>query len=541
MENCSLLGFPFQCFQLSSSAPKFFGFSEFIAGLALLVLVWTIIDVRYKFRIATAPLPLERSALIATFGVGILTLTTDFWRSNQGWVPAGNLFSPESWQLLLGITFLLVICIWVWFAFVNPATFNRWNATRFAETLDEYIMRGSQQELMVVADELSRSTDSIIRYSVNTESRHAHDNPTCQAIHILDLMASQKFCHAVVAGAPKLIYKIFPAISKYENYQNPIKVFTKNIVNSAIENKTSFLHSETNYYESGKEGFIKPITSVLLQDYKIIDNIGTLLSADDSGKAPWDLKQWQAYFRLLEHAFFTHVNSNSPSLPEAIHWSKLRVSRIYKDLNKNLQLAQLDIDNELYLRLKTLGDLIKNITVCLNECPPEKLMKHQKSIEYVVALIYSLIESASEVRRPRQVSRRIQHEIIWDEILNSRELSGTVGLQIQKKVHDLLFETVLKCPNVDSIRILGYCLNVLGFYVYKDQPFGKYWCEFHTKLLDWTKNNIVDLIEKYPSIARECFVDGMKYDKKRKQLIINHYSHPDGKKYNSYFKLHSNK
>ena len=34
-------------FPLSPSDPKFFGFSEFLAGLALMVLVWTIGDVRY--------------------------------------------------------------------------------------------------------------------------------------------------------------------------------------------------------------------------------------------------------------------------------------------------------------------------------------------------------------------------------------------------------------------------------------------------------------------------------------------------------------
>ena len=32
---------------LDASTPKFFGFSEFLTGLALMVIVWTLGDVRY--------------------------------------------------------------------------------------------------------------------------------------------------------------------------------------------------------------------------------------------------------------------------------------------------------------------------------------------------------------------------------------------------------------------------------------------------------------------------------------------------------------
>lgn len=36
---------------LDSTGQKLFGFSEFLAGLALMVLAWTIADVRYRFRV----------------------------------------------------------------------------------------------------------------------------------------------------------------------------------------------------------------------------------------------------------------------------------------------------------------------------------------------------------------------------------------------------------------------------------------------------------------------------------------------------------
>ena len=63
------------------TAPKFFGFSEYLAALALMVVVWTTTDIRYRFRIATAPLPLHRLTFASIASVGVLTLLTDLWRT----------------------------------------------------------------------------------------------------------------------------------------------------------------------------------------------------------------------------------------------------------------------------------------------------------------------------------------------------------------------------------------------------------------------------------------------------------------------------
>ena len=83
------------CFvAVDTTVPKFFGFSEFLAALALMVVVWTTTDIRYRFRIATAPLPLHRLTFVSIGSVGVLTLLTDLWRA-EGWlVPEGELLTP---------------------------------------------------------------------------------------------------------------------------------------------------------------------------------------------------------------------------------------------------------------------------------------------------------------------------------------------------------------------------------------------------------------------------------------------------------------
>lgn len=60
------------CFiPLDPSAPKFFGFSEFLASLALMVLAWTIADIRYRFRVRTAPIPLQAITFWMVVAVGL--------------------------------------------------------------------------------------------------------------------------------------------------------------------------------------------------------------------------------------------------------------------------------------------------------------------------------------------------------------------------------------------------------------------------------------------------------------------------------------
>jgi hypothetical protein len=132
------------CFiPLDATAPKFFGFSEFLAGLALMVLAWTIADVRYRFRVRTAPIPLQGITFAVVAGVGVLTLLTDLWRAEQWLVPQGDLLTPASWQALLGGLFLLTFLTWTWFAFIRPPTYGRHNAERFAQTLYRFILKGS--------------------------------------------------------------------------------------------------------------------------------------------------------------------------------------------------------------------------------------------------------------------------------------------------------------------------------------------------------------------------------------------------------------
>ena len=227
-------------FSLSSSSPKFFGFAEFLAGLALMVLAWTIADVRYRFRVRTTPLPLQGLTFAVVGSVGVLTLLTDLWRAEQWLVPRGSLLTPPQWQALLGGVFLLTFLTWAWYAFIHPPIFGRRNAKRYARVLYRIILKGSPSELSVIADEFALSVKPLIRYATNKQTTFnegdAEKAPekrpevVAYADDILLLMADKRFCRGIVESSPGTALTVFQEIADTKKYCVQVGIFGKNIV-----------------------------------------------------------------------------------------------------------------------------------------------------------------------------------------------------------------------------------------------------------------------------------------------------------------------
>lgn len=150
---------------IDASAPKFFGFSEFLTSLALMVLAWTTSDVRYRFRIQCAPISLQHFAFRIVTTVGILTLLTDLWRTKNWCVPTFIPLTLGLWQAIMGGALLLTFIFWVRIAFIHPPVYNIYNARRFTQALYLIILKGSKEELPIIADELTHSMKNIVIYA----------------------------------------------------------------------------------------------------------------------------------------------------------------------------------------------------------------------------------------------------------------------------------------------------------------------------------------------------------------------------------------
>ena len=237
------------CFLSPSSglSPSIFSFSEFISALALLVIVYTVTDVRYRFRVAIAPIPLFRWTYYFIGIIGFGTLTTDIWLQEQ-WLIPHSFISISIWQGMFGVFLISIAMTWMYYAFIRPPIFSLDNYRSYAQLLYQVILKGSDNELPIIADELIRSAESLVRFSkqdpprwrpdANEGEQKTNNSEAAGYAHdILLLMGSRKVCRHIISSSPLTAIKIFEATLNAKKYYLPIGQFAANISTEAILNK----------------------------------------------------------------------------------------------------------------------------------------------------------------------------------------------------------------------------------------------------------------------------------------------------------------
>lgn len=522
------------CFAaLNATSPNLFSFPDFLAGLALMVLAWTIADFRYRFRIRVAPIPLRTMTFAVVASVGILTLLTDLWRS-EGWlVPKGHLLTPATWQAILAGIFLLTFLTWAWFAFIRPSTFSKWNAKHYAKAMYQFILKGSPTELSIVADELIHSVPSLITHASNRnrlQRRRAltekWDTPTVEAYanDLLLLIADKRLCRAIVASSPVTALAIFEEIKTAEKYDIQIGIFARNIVNEALANKDSFLYHEAEGYESGLIGYHKPLSQAMFSNYKLVESVNTMLDPNFLTRSKWDSDQWDAYCRIVLMTFKSYVSIGGGAHSFTMYRAFDFIKEATYDLYKLDGADSIMWDNDPYDRLRTTVRFIKNAIDALEK--DENAAEVKKRIrkddpphlttfyDHIANLIFEVIFDASAVKSPRDQCWWIQHNAVWGELFNFGHLDEKAGKIVKFKVRRLLFDAIFEMerfPNFKGAKILGFCLNVLGLSLNR-QNHDRDSVALHKTVLSWTRKNFAWLHEYNPQIAQACMVDGMTYD-----------------------------
>jgi hypothetical protein len=532
------------CFvPLETSAPKFFGFSEFLAGLALMVLAWTIADVRYRFRIRSAPIPLQGLTFATVTAVGALTLLTDLWRA-QGWlVPKVSFFTPASWQAILAGIYFLTFLVWVVFAFIKPSVFSKWNAKRYARTLFQVIVKGSPAELAVIADELRRSAKPIVAYatgagalpSLTPNSPRRLRKPSVTeacANDILSLVADRRFCRAVIESSPGTAGALFSEVAESKKYGIQIQTFARNIVNEAIENRNSFIYHESTGYQSGLIGHYKPISQAIFANYKMVESIGTVFDADFKSRSKWDSGQWEAYCRAVLMTFGDYIERGNGAHSSVLFGAIRDITNASSDLHQLSGTENSNWDSDLVARLGVVIDFTREAVQKLEkkDVPAAELTKRNrgknppppKSIyDQIAKLIYEAIDDASAVRSPKDLCWSVQHLTLWDGLFSFGGLDGRAGNVVKAKVCRLLYEDVLEMdryPNFKGARIIGFCLNVMGLERIKGD-LSKDSRALHTVVLLWTRKHFARLHDYDPRIAAACLVDGITYEPVKHRLV----------------------
>lgn len=533
------------CFApLDGNVQKFFGFSEFLGGLALMVLAWTIADVRYRFRVRIAPIPLMGITFSIVTAVGVLTLLTDLWRAEQWFVPKGNLLTPASWQALLGGLFLLTFLTWTWFAFIRPSTYGRHNAERFAQTLYRFILKGSPAELAVIADELAYSAAALVRhatdrgrlknYRVEIEEGQKRPPPKVEgyANDLLLLIADKRLCRAIVESSPGTALAFFRAMAETKKYGIQVDTFAKNIVNEAIANKDSFLFHEAEGYKSGLIGYHKPLSQAIFSNYEMVETIGTLLDPDNYGKKDWDAAQWEAYSRVVLMSFRSYVEEGHGGHSFVLYRAKGYIEQAVSDLYTLNELTG-TWDTDSSRRLRVVVDFIKDAVKILDEKGVPDYVRlrereehghpHETFYDHIASMVFEVIFHASAVKSPKWECWSIQHNSVWGELFNFNHLDGSAGRVVKFKVRRLLYDAITdmrRFVNFKGATILGFCLNVMGLTISKGD-YDKDSRALQKAVLAWTKKYYVWLHAYNPRVAEACLVDGMTYESDNRRLVCS--------------------
>ncbi|NHQ94311.1 hypothetical protein [Janthinobacterium lividum] len=538
-----ILGFP--CFSMDRNGVKFFGFSEYLAALALMVVAWTIADIRYKFRISTAAFPILNLSYFLLSFVGVATLVTDFWRAGSRCVIAGDFITPSGWQGVLGAIFLFVFLVWAWFAFISPSKFGRWNGGLYWKALHRTILKSNADECRVIGEELGKTASSLVRFAwtrqeyhnayssrnrVNIFLKNILNRHRFHANNILALIGDARFCKYLVHTSSVSALEIFRAMVDQKRFDISINVFIRNITIEAIQYKDSFVYNEVARYANGYFGSEKTFTTILYGNYELIESSSIVYQAYSEIHEKWSSDQWNAYFRLVlmtaqNFSEVRDVGQSSRVLSSVMNGldliGSLNVNVVSADIEwyKNEDFKIFEIICEFlksFVNILSVGnsDMLGWVKVCMNNAD-------QAIYDDIARAIYKVIVKASSVKGHRDYCYSVQYGTVWNSFFGDgvvSDLDNLLKFKIRRMIYDevVLLQTV---PNFEGANLLAMLMNVCGLVAYDSARWSKEMGRFHKLILRWLQRNYVSLALRNQEISKSCLVEGIVYDPVTCRLI----------------------
>lgn len=513
-----------------------------------MAVVYTITDVRYKFRIAITP----GSLYVATFGlimvIGLQSLLTEVWIAEGWWVPKTVGLTRSTWQGIFGLLFLGTFLTWMYYAFIRPPVFGQRNARRFAQELYRYILRGNDDELKIIANELARSAEPLIRNSKLLPPRYQdHEEPRKHvkkkagvedyAHDILLLIANRKLCQQIVASSPVTAQAFFEEMTDANKYDIPIGQFARNVSSEAVAQNGSFLYGEAEGFESGLLGYLKPVSQAVYGNHKLVEALAangiSPLDIDFEEQWAWNAKQWEAYCRATLITLTSYLaNGCKPNNSYALNRAMHAIEHTFRDLHK-LNDAPDAYGSDVYERLDVAANFIKDSIELIDKLPnpPKPLPRvregtYPKNIyDYLAKMIFEMCFSASRVKSPPETCWSIHYGIVWSSTFRGYD-HGPAWKIVLFKVRRLLYDEIVRLadmPNYKGSGILGFCLNVLGTKTgASKENYGRDTYALAKAVHSWTKKHYLSMRLKNPDVADSVLIGRLSFDETGKRLVITY-------------------
>ncbi len=529
-----------------SNVPHIFGFAEFISALALLIITYTLVDVRYRFRIAIAPSPLYKLTFAIIGVIGVETLLTEVWLAQGWWLPRIAFLTQAIWQGYFGLLFLVTFMTWVWYAYIRPPVYGSRNYKRYAQELYGVIVKGADSELAVIADEIIRSAKPLVAFAPSKPRKFAPLDGSSEtkedqlseiegyAHDVLMLIANRKLCRHIIASAPSTAIVFFQEAAEAKKYHLPMSTFAKNISAEAIANPDSILYHETDEFTSGLLGHIKPFSQAIYGHYALVEGlserIGSPLDVDHEEYWAWSASQWKAYCRAVSITLGDYLRETSGyrhtySIKRALETIKHSFSDTYK-LN---EVTTSYYSTDVFRRLEVAVNFIKDaVEIIDNQKRPPHLGAlrrrkgdHQKDIYDLLAnLMFELVVAAASVSGPPDKAWGIHHNAVWGQFFTLSTKSHTWKI-LQFKLRRSLYDEIAsldEIPNFKNAKILGYCLNVLGLKIHPG-TYGREYRALAKAIQAWAHRGYLKLRQTMPRVADAVLIGSITYDEQNNRLI----------------------
>jgi hypothetical protein len=530
------------CLVEPNNAASLFTFKDFIAALALLIVIYTVSDIRYRFRVAVSPVPLLRIsyAVIAVIGFG--TLLSDIWLSEK-WLVPESIITSAIWQGTLAALFLALVITWMHYAFIKPPIFGRNNYEKYAQELYRIVLKGSDAELPIIAHEVAASAKSMVTLAAGPQKLRADvkSNPKPSvadyANDMLLLIANRRFCRHLVASSPVTVIRFLDAFAESKAYNVPIGLFAQNVSTEAIRNKDSGLYHEDDGYNSGLLGYIKPLSQALYGNYELVEALQHHSPLDIHYKSvwAWDAAQFETYCRASQMTFKSYLEQG--------YWRKHSyvLTRALGEIHETITRSIWDIKkagdgyyDDAWDRLRVGVDFI---TDCINEIgklkpPPEArtlrirgrehgMLSNEDFYDRIAEAMFKIISSAAYIDGPPDKSWSIHHNSVWSNFFDQYKDNQAWNI-VQFKLRRLLYDEIRRLesmPNFMAARVFGICLNVMGLKMTKRSGYGRNYAALKSAVLTWTKRNYLRLREVNAEVANSCLIGSINFDAEQSRLV----------------------
>lgn len=521
-----------------------FSFSEYLAALALLLVVMVASDFRSRYRLSLARIDLRTVGFWVGLGVGAAILAIDVWFQNGFPIPK-FMANPNNLKAVLGLVFLVIVFLAISVAVIRPPVFNKTNARRFLDVNYHFIHHGNADRIQVIAEELRRSIGAIVtsatKLPVVRDGHSAKRNPpeAAEAYNILLLLADRRFCKIVVDKVPAFALAFLQELADPPTKGLPIFPFVRNIGQEFIRNKDSSLYQEQSIYFSGLLGMERPVTKLLFGSYEFIEACanqgGSPLDIEYRTFVEFDEQQMDGFTRaalsfLDSYLRATRGSYHSRAFIRLLHSYETSVARTYEmngleTYRKTTAYIHLDATVSFICEAMSLVEkyAIKPKTF-------RRTDRADNIFDRLANLVIETIFAASNVSSPIWTAWLIQHNTVWSPLFN-RQRSATHKI-IALKVRRLLYREIKEMDQAVNFRgagLLGFCLNVLGLKLTdRHRGFGREFYPLQAATLSWIKANYRTLLAEHPKVAEACLQGRISYDSDNHRLVQT-YSDRTGK------------